>query len=88
MFSVIGDHSLISRPKSTEVSSPAGRNHKTATCEFDVRACLGTPIAHDWRKDVSPQTVVECWRRDRHRSIVLVGWMEMLVTSSRKIHRF
>ena len=24
---------------------------------------LETPIAHDWRKDVSSQTVVECWRR-------------------------
>ena len=27
--------------------------------------CLGTPTAHDWRRDVSSQTVVECWRRDR-----------------------
>ena len=26
---------------------------------------LETPIAHDWRKNVSSQTVVECWRRDR-----------------------
>ena len=35
--------------------------------------CLGTPIAHDWRKDVSSQTVVECWRRDRQRTRALVA---------------
>ena len=34
---------------------------------------LGTPIANDWRKDVSSQTV-EFWRRDRQRSRALVGW--------------
>ena len=36
--------------------------------------CLGAPIAHDWRENVSSQTVVECWRRDRQKSRALVGW--------------
>ena len=35
---------------------------------------LGAPIAHDWRKFVSSQTVLECWRRDRQRSRALVRW--------------
>ena len=30
--------------------------------------------AHDWREDVSSQTVVECWRRGRQRARALVGW--------------
>ena len=55
-------------------SGPGGRNYKTATGEmvegqgrFRVRcqSAWGTPIAYDWRKDVSSQTIVECWRCHR-----------------------
>ena len=40
---------------------------------------LEAPIAHDWREDVSSQTVVQCWRRDRQK-VTRCGWMEMMVT--------
>ena len=55
-----------------KISGPGGRNYKTATGamvegqgRFRVRLskCLGTPITYDWRKDVSAQTIVKCWRR-------------------------
>ena len=45
-----------------KVSGPAGRNYKTATgdiVEGQGSERLETPTAHDWRKDVSSQTVVE-----------------------------
>ena len=51
-----------------KISGPAGRNCKTATGEWvegtgtvscSLSECLGTPLAHDWRKDVSSQTIAE-----------------------------
>ena len=64
-----------------KVSGPAGRMFPSSMSER-----LGTPIAHDWRKDVSSQTVVECWRRDRQK-VTRFGLMEILVAAFRKSHR-
>ena len=57
-----------------KISGPGGRNYKTATGEmvegqgrFRVRcqSVWGHLLQMDWRKDVSSQTTVECWRRHR-----------------------
>ena len=57
-----------------KISGPGGRKYKTATGEMvegqgrfscSLSKCLVTPIANDWRKEVSSQTIVECWRRHR-----------------------
>ena len=45
----------------------------SGTVSCSLSKCLETPNAHDWRKDVSSQTTVECWRRDRQRTRALVG---------------
>ena len=57
-----------------KISGLGGRNYKKLQqvrwlkdrdgFAFVVKV-LGTPIANDWRKDVSSQTTVECWRRHR-----------------------
>ena len=41
--------------------------------------CLGTPIAHDWRRDVSSPTVVECCRRDKGHALWLDGSVGYLI---------
>ena len=57
-----------------KISGPAGRNYRTATGEMvegqvtvscSLSKFLVTPIAYDWRRDVSSQTIVECWRCHR-----------------------
>ena len=46
---------------------------RTGTVSSSLSKCLGTSIAHDWRKDVSSQTTVECCRRYRQKTRALVG---------------
>ena len=71
-----------------KVWGPAGRNYKTATGEVvegqgtfpsSMSECLGTPTAHDWRRDVSSQTVVECWGRDKGHALWLDGNVGYLI---------
>ena len=64
----------------------SGRNdnnggRRTGTVSSSMSVCLGTPIAHDWRENVSSQTVVEQGTR------ILAGRRRWL-HHPEKIHRF
>ena len=51
--------------------------------------CLETPTAHVWRENVSSQTVVECWSRDKQRTRTFVGRRpERLTDSDSDAHVF
>ena len=86
-----------------EISGPAGCNYKTAAGEmvegkgrFRVRcqSAWGHQLHMTGEKDVSSQTIVECWRCDRQRTRALVGrkrWLhhsERLTNSDSNAHVF